>query len=104
VGNDYAWWANSTTGEAYTHVVGQKLPNAWNLYDMSGNAAEWVRDHYGVYPVGPLTNPNGPQNDQGYVIRGGDYNDIGAHCRSAARDMAPPETKRAGLGFRVAHP
>jgi hypothetical protein len=36
----YAWLdANS---EHSTHPVGEKLPNAFGLYDIHGNAAEWV--------------------------------------------------------------
>ncbi len=40
---DYAWFEDTTDGEG-TQVVGQKKPNQWGLFDMHGNAAEWVLD------------------------------------------------------------
>lgn len=40
---DYAWFEDTTRGEG-TQIVGQKKPNRWGLYDMMGNAAEWVLD------------------------------------------------------------
>jgi formylglycine-generating enzyme required for sulfatase activity len=40
-----AWYADNSGGR--THPVGKKLPNAWKLYDMDGNAGEWAIDMAG---------------------------------------------------------
>jgi len=37
-----AWYVDNSNGR--THPVGKKLPNAWKLYDMEGNAGEWATD------------------------------------------------------------
>lgn len=36
---DYEWYNDNSDG--HSHPVGQRLPNAWGLYDMNGNLTEW---------------------------------------------------------------
>lgn len=39
-------WSSENSDLEFTHPVGMKLPNAWGLYDMNGNADELVQDKY----------------------------------------------------------
>lgn len=50
--DEVAWWYDSET-----HPVGTKKPNDLNLYDMSGNVAEWCYDYFEDYGAGPLVDP-----------------------------------------------
>jgi len=40
---DYSWYSLNSTG--VSHVVGQKKPNNWGIYDLAGNVREftWVQ-------------------------------------------------------------
>lgn len=90
-------------GGKTTHPVGQKEPNGWGLYDMSGNAGEWVHDHYTAegYGIGPLVDPDGTVVDEAdRVIRGGGMIWAGA-CRSAAHLGGSWDGQGTGLGFRL---
>jgi serine/threonine protein kinase len=40
--------------------VGSYPPNAFGLYDMHGNAAEWVSDYFAPYQSAPQVDPRGP--------------------------------------------
>lgn len=46
-GDDFSLlgWDDRNSGDR-THPVGQKLPNTFGLYDMSGNILEWCQDSY----------------------------------------------------------
>ncbi len=74
----YAWF--KTNSKLKYQKVGQKKPNAWGLYDMLGNVAEWTLDQYdpayftklGDNASDPLINPTAryPRS-----VRGGSYID-----------------------------
>lgn len=94
---DYAWYNSGSV----THPVGQKQPNAWGLYDMSGNVYEWCEDWYGHYPTGPVTNPVGPASGSNRVLRGGSWIYYAKDCRSADRGRNTPSDRFNDLGFRL---
>ncbi|MBL7115298.1 MAG: SUMF1/EgtB/PvdO family nonheme iron enzyme [Kiritimatiellae bacterium] len=47
----------------------------YGVMHMAGNVAEWVYDLYdaGYYAVSPVVDPQGPEEGQGHVFRGGSY-------------------------------
>ncbi|XZE18022.1 formylglycine-generating enzyme family protein [Pirellulaceae bacterium SH449] len=94
----YAW-----QGVRQPQLVGQKTPNAWGLYDMHGNVAEWCFDCYGTYPEGLVSDPIGPEEllSLERVIRGGSFDRKESQCRSGWRSKASPGFKASTLGFRV---
>ena len=97
---EYAWFADNSQTE--THPVGEKKPNAWGLYDMHGNVAEWCDDHYDkdYYKASPAKDP---RRVPGYFLscRGGTWYDKAAECRSAYRDFEEPGHRFELTGFRV---
>jgi formylglycine-generating enzyme required for sulfatase activity len=96
---NYAWHGNNSDG--ITQAVGQKLPNAWGLYDMAGNVWEWCQDRYGPYPGGRVTDPQGPGAGLFSVVRGGSWISFAGDCRSAGRFSLNPAFADFDFGFRV---
>jgi formylglycine-generating enzyme required for sulfatase activity len=88
---DYAWFEE--TADSETSPVGTKKPNAWGLYDMSGNVREWVFDFYSPTAYreaaknSPAVNPKGPKSGRLHVARGGDYSCPAEELRCAAREF-----------------
>lgn len=94
-------WVNGS--DAYlrrTVAVDQYPANAYGLYNMHGNAAEWVWDWYGEYGSGAATNPSGPENGNAKIIRGGGWNDHPKHIRSAYRGAQPADVGLYSIGVR----
>jgi len=87
--DDYAWYFDNS--EDGYHKVGKKKPNPWGLYDMHGNAYEWVLDQYVADQYkkrgeGAVKNPLVPTTKQyPRVARGGCWDDDPDKLRSAAR-------------------
>jgi sulfatase modifying factor 1 len=76
-------------------------PNAWGLYDLSGNVWEWCQDVYGKYPTQPVVDPVGSQSETDKVRRGGSWFKYGYYCRCANRNYADPQDRYRTTGFRV---
>lgn len=88
-----------------TTQVGSFSPNGYGLFDMAGNAWEWVADWYSdtYYSSSPSTNPLGPSSGTYRVLRGGSweyqYNDV----RSSIRFVYyPVDYSRLFEGIRCA--
>ena len=73
-----------------THVVGEKKPNRWGLFDLYGNVSEWCEDVYSpaYYQESPPADPHGPPNpgkDVKRVMRGGSWKASADMCRATVR-------------------
>ncbi len=95
---EYAWYVDNS--EEKTHQVGQKKPNAFGLYDMIGNVAEWTYDQYlpdykqraGEKAVeDPVTIPT---ELYPHTVRGGSFISTADELRSAARGFSDPVWKQ----------
>jgi formylglycine-generating enzyme required for sulfatase activity len=101
----YAWYSANSYGK--TWPVGQKLGNAFNLFDMHGNVLQWVEDCYHENYEGSPPNDGSPWKGDNVdctfrVYRGGAYNLDPLWLRSAYRDRAGSSYTTPRAGFRVA--
>lgn len=97
---EYAWFDNNSGREP--HPVGERKPDAWQLYDIPGNVFEWCEDDYhdnyaGAPADGRAWVDNPRKTDR--VARGGYYEFTLWCCRLAFRFQAPPDF--GGSGLRV---
>ena len=94
-------WVNGS--DAYlrrTVAVDQYAANAYGLYNMHGNAAEWVWDWYDAYNTQASTNPTGPESGNAKIVRGGGWNDHPKHIRSAYRGAHPADVSLYSISVR----
>ena len=98
---DAVAWHAGNSGER-THPVGEKMPNAWRLYDVLGNVWEWVEDWHGDYPGLFVTDPRGPRSGSNRIIRGGGKSSSGNYHRAPARIAEDPSHRSEYQGFRLA--
>jgi len=114
-------WSDKTVDDGYerTAPVGSYHPNGYGLYDMAGNAWEWVADEFedGYYSQSPKNNPKGPgaaitfKNNNFVnvdplswrVLRGGGWVSDAGNLRCAFRlSRDGPMVSYDDVGFRCA--
>jgi formylglycine-generating enzyme required for sulfatase activity len=91
-------------GFAHSAPVGSFLPNAFGLYDMQGNAWEWVTDCNHKNYAGAPTDGSAWLDDRGCqfgVIRSGSYLNLVERSSTTVRAGRPREGRATNMGFRV---
>ena len=95
--DDMGWYNQNSDveGVKQTHRVGLLQPNAFGLYDMIGNVAEWTATAY-TYE-GTWAHTPGSQK----IWRGGSWLSPKEKCTAAYRGLLPSDTRMPDTGFRL---
>jgi formylglycine-generating enzyme required for sulfatase activity/DNA-binding winged helix-turn-helix (wHTH) protein len=103
-------WHDGCRSDAVTYgplPVGSLKPNRWGIFDMHGNAWEWVEDCWTPNPSEIPTDGSAfarPGHCETGVIRGGSFAAGSRRVRSAMRAATPTSSHFYNYGFRVALP
>ena len=96
------WWPDDSYHEK-TAPVGSFEPNAFGLYDMSGNALEWTEDCWHKnYKAAPTDGSAWVDDCVTRVLRGGSWQFAGGNLSSFARfNSNADRAEYTGSGFRL---
>jgi formylglycine-generating enzyme required for sulfatase activity len=98
---DYAWYYDNASET--THLVGQKKPSPWGLFDIHGNVGEWCLDQFSREGYKRLEGKTPtaaeaiawPTKLYPRSIRGGSWDEDAERLRSAARRGSDDDDWRA---------
>jgi sulfatase modifying factor 1 len=96
---------SSEDGYAGSCPVDAFQPNGYGIYSVTGNVWEWCADwfHTAFSSGAPITDPSGPLNGSGKVMKGGSFLCHASYCnryRVAARTSNSPDSSASNIGFR----
>lgn len=96
--NEYAWYYFGEDASVTYHLPRRKKPNAWGLYDMHGNVAEWVLDGYdpeqrASIKAGDVNPWVVPRKRYPRIVKGGSWDHEVDELRVTARDLSEPDWK-----------
>ena len=91
------WYSGNANGQK--HPVGEKVANAWGLYDLHGNVWEWCLDWYRGDLSG--TDPVGAMSGSGRVYRGGSWYYVASDAAASFRRSHASSTVGGDFGFRL---
>ena len=93
------------SGHSYSRTipVASLEKNAWGLYDMYGNVAEWCQDYFGERPRLHIhvIDPSGPEKGYARVVRGGSYASSPSMSQSGYSNGALQENRNFYTGLRL---
>jgi len=97
-------------GSTYTLPVKSYAPNAFGVYNMQGNVAEWTLDAYSpsarefVDDLNPVLLFDAPDSDvdvmKRKVVRGGSWKDNASDMNTATRNYEVQNSAHSYIGFR----
>lgn len=107
--DEVAWYEGNS--DNHPHPVATKKPNAWGLYDMSGNLWQWVEDCYHndlqngpangtAWEPGPY--PTSTEVCVSRVLRGGSWHNTSQELQVDRRSADDASVRVHSIGFRLA--
>ena len=96
---EMGWYQNN--GNYRVHEIKGKNPNAWGLFDMHGNVAEWCANVQKVDGDSVESDSNGVPDHLRPALRGGGWLYYAKDCRSAYRNCLNSADHFGCIGLRL---
>jgi formylglycine-generating enzyme required for sulfatase activity len=98
-------WAYLPCKDGFVHTApaGAFKPNSFGLFDLMGNAWEWVQDCYAetLVAIPPDGQASSAASCEQRTVRGGSWSATARMLRVAVRGKAPANARFDDVGFRI---